>query len=222
MLRRAAVLPLIAVATSLAAEPEPCGDGPVSVSGASPSLRAKVCTAAEQALALFGECGLTVQDPVEIMLTRQINPHGCFGLFHCGEGLIELHVPETMAALRKPDSAFAHVPIARFFDSIVVHELTHALYDVVPCPVAHCMATAEYLAYSYQIESLSPEDRAPFEAPDILETTVPRDFINAFIVLMSPDRFAVSAWAHLNQRDDQCAWRQGIMSGTILFDREVP
>lgn len=89
-------------------------------------------------------------------------------------------------------------------------------------PVPGCMATAEYMAYSYQIESLTPEDRAPIMAAEGADKHVPRDMINPFIVMMAPDRFASAAWRHLQQRDDICAWRQGIMSGTILFDHETP
>ena len=218
---RLAALALASTTTALGAAPVACDNGLVTVTGGTPEIAARVCAASDGALGLFGQCGQILAEPVEVRLIPETDS-GCFGLFHCGESRIDLLVPEAMAEKRRADSIFAHIPIERFFDSIVVHEMSHALYDQVPCPQTYCMATSEYLAYSYQIASLSDADRAPFEDIVADAETVPRDMINSFILMMAPDRFASAAWTHLNQRDDQCAWIEGIFSQVILFDHEAP
>ncbi|SIS75877.1 hypothetical protein SAMN05421759_10351 [Roseivivax lentus] len=218
---RFAILPLILCAGIAHANGAACENGLVAVKDAPEALSARICAAADLAISLFAECGLSLAAPVEVSLRDSIDPP-CFGLFHCGERRIELLTPEAMAEGLRGESVFAHVPPLRFFDSVVVHELAHALYDQVDCPFASCMATAEYMAYGYQIDSLTPQDRAPIAGAEGADEPVPRDMINPFIVMMAPDRFATAAWHHLQQREDVCAWRQGIMSGAILFDHENP
>jgi hypothetical protein len=193
----------------------------VTVIGADPALAARTCTASDTAFALFVQCTLTAPGPIIIEVKHNIDAE-CLGLFHCGESRIEILAPPIMETVRLPDSMFADIPVERFYDSIVVHELAHALYDQVPCPYSSCVTTAEYLAYSFQIESLSPQDRAPILAAHPPDFTIPRDRINMMILMMAPKRFAGAAWTHLNQRNDRCAWIEGIMSGGIVFDHELP
>lgn len=207
--------------SALTAETRTCDNDLVAVHNATVEVAEQVCDAADRAFELFGTCGLSLSGPVTITLAEAIEP-ACFGMFHCGEARIDLLTPEAMAAAREPTSAFVHVPTERFFDSVVVHELAHALYDVAECPVGNCMATAEYLAYYYQIASLSDVDRAPFEAELSDGERVARDEINALMVMMAPDQFASAAWRHMKQRDNQCDWIAGVLSGAILFDHELP
>ena len=90
---------------------------------------------------------------------------------------------------------------------------------VVPIAIA---ATSEYLAYNMQIMSLAPEDRAHVEAVIDMGERVSHDEISAMVLFFSPDTFASRAWAHLNQRDDPCAYLRHVAKGDFTFDRAGP
>ncbi|KUF11557.1 DUF6639 family protein [Pseudoponticoccus marisrubri] len=184
-------------------------------------LAGRTCRAAGAAIETFAACGHSLDTGLSITILDRLDPV-CLGLFHCGTDRIEVLSPAAIATTRRPDGIFAHVPAERMFDSIVLHEMTHALYDGTPCPFRHCVATSEYLAYAFQIDALSPEDRAPIAARMDLAQPVKRDAINAMLLMLAPDRFALNAWAHLEQRADRCAWIDGILQGGIVFDHALP
>ena len=219
--RTSKILALLSLAQPLAAEPALCPNGAVTTLTESPALHDRICRASDRAISLFGDCGFALPEPVEITTTSRIEPK-CFGVFHCGEARIDLLTPEAMDAIREEDSLFAPIETDAYFDSVVVHELAHALYDGTDCPYPNCLATSEYFAYSYQIMSFSDADRAALEAGIDMERTISRDYVVGILAVMSPDIFARRVWQHVSQRDDQCAWLGGILSGAIVFDHDYP
>ncbi|TCM84708.1 hypothetical protein EV216_11024 [Rhodovulum steppense] len=54
------------------------------------------------------------------------------------------------------DGPFRTIPAATRFDSLIVHELTHALYDAVGTPGTQSFANDEYIAHAMQLQSLDP------------------------------------------------------------------
>lgn len=198
-----------------------CDGGQVGVAGADAQLAMRMCRVAETALEDLAACNLAIDRPVTISLVDALPP-GCMGLYHCGEGLIELLPPEAAAAARAPDSPFRTLSPEAFYDSLIVHELTHVAFDAVPCPLADCPATAEYLAYAMQVRSLAPENVAAFEAASNLDGPVSGSDISFVILQMAPNLFAAEAWAHFAARPDPCGYAGLIAEGTIRFDREHP
>ena len=212
---------LLSVVQPLAADPLACPNGVVTTVTGDADLHERICRASDHAISLFDDCGFELPDPVEITTLPEAESM-CFGVFHCGEARIELLTPDAMDTIREKDSIFAPIPTERFFDSVVVHELAHALYDQTECPYPNCLATSEYFAYSYQIMSFSDEDRAALERGLDMERKVSRDYIVGILAVMSPDTFTRRVWAHFSQRENQCAWLGGILSGAILFDHDYP
>ncbi|MGP6086114.1 DUF6639 family protein [Antarctobacter jejuensis] len=201
----------------------PCDNGLVSVDTAEPELAERACHASDRALEIFADCGQSLSEPVSIH-TRQKIIGDCLGLFHCGKAMIEVLTPDALTKHLDPDGLFAHIPPDDMFESVVIHEMTHALYDGTSCGAefTECYVTTEYLAYALQIEALTPELRAPWLQDFDPQQTVKRDVIGLGILMMKTDQFALSAWAHLNQRADRCAWIDGILDGSIVFDRPRP
>ena len=218
------VLPIVAfvsLASPLVANPTTCPNGLVTATTDDPAVAERICNASDHAISLFAMCGFELPEPIEITTLSDVDAN-CFGVFHCGEGRIEILTPDGMDALMKEDSIFAPISKESFFDSVVVHELAHALYDETKCPYPHCLATSEYFAYSYQIMSFNDEDRAALEAGIDMEQRISRDYVVGILAVMSPDRFTQRVWQHFSQRDDQCAWLGGILSGAIVFDHDYP
>jgi hypothetical protein len=210
-----AVLPTIAVGDA-----EICPDGLISVENGG-DYTARVCGAAERAVEELRACNLPLERPVTVTLSKDIE-EACAGLYHCGADLIEVLHPESLGKRIGNSALFSELGVLEYFDSIVFHELVHAAFDDVPCPLAACPATSEYLAYGLQIRMLSPEARTKIGLATVPDKTVSRDAINAIMVFWAPDLFAVKAWTHLMQRPDPCAYVGLIASGAIRFDHEPP
>lgn len=214
-----AVLTLSAASQATAQVPVLCPQGQFTVTNADADLAARVCRVAEATVRDLAGCNLALDGPVEIGLAHTLSDD-CIGRFYCHQARIEILLPDAMKTARDPDSALTAVPDDAFFDSVIVHELTHAASEDMPCPFDDCRATSEYLAYAMQIRSLAPEHIAAFDAASDILPPVERAAINGTILMMAPGAFAERAWAHFSQQDDSCALVGRIMSGDVLFDFE--
>lgn len=203
------------------AEVLPCPDSLITVEAETPVLAGRVCEVAARGIDLLESCNAPITLPLRINVVRDIGMP-CVGVYHCGKQLIEVLHPETLATVPDVNEAFEQLSIETYFESIIVHEMTHAAYDVVPCPFGDCMATSEYLAYGMQVMSLAPEERATFVEQSGLTREIGRDEINPIFLMMAPGRFAQKAWLHLTQRPDACEFVGQIMSGAVLLDNERP
>jgi hypothetical protein len=157
---------------------------------------------------------------VQITLSKDLG-EGCLGLFHCGKNKIEILHPDQLAAMKQSSDLFAPLNTLTLFDSLVVHEMSHAAMAQVDCPFASCLGTHEYVAYAMQIWSLSPQDRTITDAITLANTPVTDTEISAIYALMAPERFAVKAYTHLMQRDDACGYLQEIAQGRVRFDFDI-
>lgn len=197
-----------------------CDNGRVTVVNAPPAMVGRVCSAADQAFDIFSECGARLPAPVTIRTADGI-PGERLGLYHCGKGLIEVLAPKAMGQLIEPAGIFAAIPTTELFDSVIVHELAHALYDATPCTgePTECLVTSEYLAYGFQLGALPVEYHGAW-TPD-LDPATPVDpkVMSLGVLMLDTNRFALSAWAHLNQQPDRCAWINGILDGEVVFRR---
>lgn len=212
---------LTALGWHAGAEPLICSDGLVSVEAPTPALAERTCGAAELATTTLGACGIALGGPLRIDVREKLSEPDCLGLYHCGEAFIEVLTPAALD-IALGDGPFTGVDRARFWDSVVVHEIAHAVYDKVPCPYASCLGTSEYFAYTAQIRALPAKDRQVFEAATGVEGKVSGARLSAMLATMAPDRFAGLAWAHLSQRPDTCDYLQLVARGTIFFDSERP
>ncbi|WP_298858408.1 hypothetical protein [uncultured Sulfitobacter sp.] len=179
-----------------------------------------VCSAVEQAAVLFDQCNVpALSSPVHISVVDQLKP-GCVALYHCGEGRIEVLSPPNMQELRDPDGAFIHLGIDEYFQSVVIHELSHAATYGIPCPFEECVTAHEYIAYAMQVMSLSSEAQSIFEDRSGLDRSISSDELSAIILFMAPHLFSQKVWGHLSQRKDPCGYIGQIVDGSVLLDRE--
>src|SRR6056297_365169 len=122
-----------------------CEGLPLTVSASDAALAHQTCQAAARTLPLIGKCGVVLSQPQEIEITEIIpGSPSCMGVYHCGEDRIEILSPRAIDRFRRDEGAFSAVPTRIYFESILVHELTHAAYDAVPCPFSDCLVTSEY------------------------------------------------------------------------------
>jgi hypothetical protein len=197
------------------AEPVACPGGMLAVEGASGAVADRVCTAAITARDHLAQCGLPQLQPVTLEIRDGIDGPAdhCAGVYTCGSGRIVLIPPDGVASVMLPQSIFAPLPAADYYDSLVVHELVHALMDQAECPEARCDADREYVAYALQIASLSPANRALIERFREIEGPVEAERLNDFLLFMKPDVFAAHAWAHFDEPGNGCAFVADLVAG---------
>lgn len=207
-------------ASSAPGQTQHCDGTVVSVTSGDTGAAALVCGAAQKAQTLFAECAIpALSRPVNVDLTTDL-PRGCMGLYHCGEDRIEVLPPDAMTSARSPASVFAYLTTEKYFQSIVVHELTHAATDAMPCPFEHCVVGPEYISYLMQVMSLDPVDLARFEDSYDKTTPVTNEDLNPFVLVLAPDYFAQYVWAYHWQRDDPCGFVAQLQSGKAVLDVE--
>lgn len=201
------------------AESHTCRQSPFTVKGAKAETE-MLCEAAEAIRAALAQCNLDIKAHLTIEITSDL-PDGCIGQYHCGEGRIELGPLEDYASFlsNTPDSLFAHLPPRTFYESVLRHELVHAALEDMPCPYQSCRAGQEFIAYALQMWFLSETDRAPFdEAVAERDRPATADSLNAFILAMAPEKFALNAYAYFRAQDDPCAFVSSVANGTTVMD----
>jgi hypothetical protein len=204
------------------AQPVACQGGEVFTENAGAD-EALICDLASRVTEQLATCNLAVPAPVTIAVVPELESD-CIGLYHCGEGRIEVLSPEAYLPLRAEGQALAFAPVSEeaFFESIIRHELAHAALDSMPCPFASCVASQEYVAYTMQVHFLPEADRIAFEEAITHDGPVSRDMLSAIMVMMAPEVFAQRAWLHLSARENPCDFIGQIARGEVLFDFELP
>lgn len=197
-----------------------CGNGLVTVESARAEVAAQVCTASDRALAVFADCGIDVSREVTIRVEDEVLGD-CLGIFHCGKSLIEVLKPKALARMIDQGGLYAHIPTADFFESVVIHEMVHAIYDGAPCDAepTECFVTSEYLAYAVQLHSIPARYHDAWAETFDRDAPVSPKIIGLGTLMLDTDNFALGAWAHFRQREDTCRWIAGILDGQNVFRR---
>ncbi|MDU8910386.1 DUF6639 family protein [Aestuariicoccus sp. MJ-SS9] len=183
-----------------------------------PDLAARVCATAQSGLDLLAEFGLVQSKTIRIQVGSQgaLHDTDCMGSFDAGAGLIRLSDPATLARSVNPGSLWHRIDAWALFDSLVIHELSHALLQQADRASAPCLADHEYVAYAAQLSSLAPADRA-LVLDGSREERIDPAHINDFIVLMDPDLFARAVWQHFSAPGHGAAFVRGIVAGRLSF-----
>ena len=148
----------------------------------------------------------------------------CLGLFHCDTSHIELIAPEHVAMALGEGSRFAEIPAAEFYDSLVAHELAHALAYQTRWGALGSVADTEYLAYAMQLESLSAQTRAGFIARHPVTEPVKPQALNEAVLAFAPAIFAIKSWIHFSQPENGCSFVRALLTGeeTLAVPRMIP
>lgn len=179
-----------------------------------------VCNSISKAEKLFEQCSLpTLNRPIQIRLVNELSGE-CVGLYHCGQSLIEILEPTMMESVRDPDGAFSFLPIEEYFSSVIVHEMVHAISDEFECPFENCLVRDEYVAYAFQVMSLTQPRQFQFAKKTGLNRQVSRDELSTIGLFISPHLFSQKVWVHLNQHNDPCGFIDQLSKGDVLLDRE--
>lgn len=212
---------LVMILSPVASQTRMCRDTGVSVTYQQETHADLVCAAVTNAETIFKRCALPpLHDPIHIRVVQDMRP-GCFGLYHCGENLIEVLAPPILRQRRGQTGVFAHLNTDAYFQTLIVHELAHAVTSGMPCPFDGCIVGPEYVAYVMQVMALDPADLTTFEKNMDMRDPISIEGLNPFILMLDPDRFAQKVWAHHRQQDNPCGLIYQLVVGDVFLDFEL-
>ncbi|MDJ1008780.1 MAG: hypothetical protein QNJ13_13270 [Paracoccaceae bacterium] len=218
---RAALAPaalLLHMATAgAAADALQCTGLPVTVVPGETALAARTCDVAAGADATFTALGLALREPVEIRLTDHIAdaPESCVALYDSTLKVLEILTIDCLAEIEGGIGSFHELPPEVYFDSLIVHELTHAYLDQTGADLnrpAH-----EYLAYAMQFEALPQAAREALLSQTTIRGTLDISDFNELLLAFHPLRYAAMSWRHLTDQPDRAAAVAAILSGETRF-----
>lgn len=215
----AAVLALNLAVVAVATAATQCSTTSVVVSANDAELSERICAAAGRAVELLEACGIRQSEPIRIDVIDGLIPNhpNCAGIFHCSESKIELVAPDVLAKALGADHPFMAIPRDRFYDSLVAHEIAHALaYQTRQGPLETIAAT-EYIAYAMQMLFLAEDVRAAFVSQHPVTEPVKLMALNEVTLTFSPADFAVLAWKHFEAPENGCRFIQRLLNGEELM-----
>ncbi|WP_068115334.1 DUF6639 family protein [Tropicimonas marinistellae] len=198
-----------------------CDTPLVTVETADGDLHRRLCEIVASALPRLEECQLKLVSAVSIGFADSLHLGSpdqiCFGNYHQRTDRIELLKPPAFERFHNRSEVWAAIPVTEHFDSIVVHELTHALVDQTAPATQSCTADQEYIAYAMQVASLSDSSRTTLINRVGVSTPTSDDEINSVILGLSPAAFAVNSWLHFSQPENGCDVVRKIIRGETTF-----
>ena len=205
----------------LSAERVECSNPMVSVETSDPDLVERVCAEAVAAVERLAACHIPQRFAITLQVVDRIihADETCLGLFIPGEKVLQITSPDQFSEGIGPDNILSQIPTLELFDSLIVHELTHALVDQQPYDGTQCLENQEYIAYAMQMEALSSASRKILIDAAGGEIEVTGERLNAFIALAAPTKFAAWSWMHFSAPQNGCEFVRKLISGetTLKF-----
>ncbi|MCB1514436.1 MAG: hypothetical protein H6876_05000 [Hyphomicrobiaceae bacterium] len=222
VLRRACLaLGIVALAAADASADEmQCPGAPTSVISPTKDLAARICAAAIWAEAFFVRCGLVQERTLSIdVVDRLTHPLGLpvIATFDATKWKIQISTYEAVQSIILPGSVYRMLPPRDVYDSLVVHEVAHAIFREHVHDLNIPVSAHEYVAYAIQIASLPPEARDTFLLGFPRQTPSGFGIFNEVYLAMGPLRFGANAYRHLFKDNMSCQTIRRIAAGEADF-----
>jgi len=184
----------------------------------------RFCKPASWAIDQLDHCGFAIKEKLTVEVVEDLrHPFGMpvVGKSDSAEFRVQVASPSQCRQLARKEIALAEVDFHALYESIVVHEVIHAvLWQQLDHPQNESLSSiaAEYVAYAFQLISLPEADRGNLLAA--FPRAPPRDLgpFNYMALQLNPLRFATNAYRHLMSVDDRCEFLRRIISGEVEFD----
>ena len=193
-----------------------CDGENVVVIAPNSELVARVCAVVERARARLESCELRQSRPLVIRVSDSPDQFELMGHFGTKKNEIGLLSPSDLATVLKSNSAYREIETERLFDSIVVHELAHAIFTNTPCGMETCLAGHEYISFALQFWSLEAHDREALPSSSV----VGMEWFTDERLTETPEVFAANAWLHFSQPGFGCGFIRAIVAGDAVFPSE--
>jgi len=185
-------------------------------------LAQRVCSVVSRTSPQLDACNLGQLPAVEIVIVKHLPflHSNCFGIYDSNNRQIQILDPACIASAAGPNNAFQELAPDMLFDSVIVHELTHAYTSQSETNAPLSLAESEYIAYAMQLEFLPAIERQKvLDAHKFLEPVEPEG-LNSFVLMTAPSFFAAKAWRHFNYAGNGCEFVLDIIDGEVDLEIE--
>ncbi|MGB5199209.1 MAG: DUF6639 family protein [Sedimenticolaceae bacterium] len=183
-----------------------------------------LCKPAGWAIDQMDHCGFAIKEKLTVEVVEDlIHPCGApvVGKFDSVEFKVQVASPSQCRQLAGREIALAEVDFDALYESIVVHEVVHAvLWKQLDRSQNESLSAiaAEYVAYAFQLSSLPESDRGNLLAAFPRAPPVDLGPFNSIALTLNPLRFATNAYRHFMSVEDPCEFLREIISGEVEFD----
>ena len=202
------------------AETVVCAESMVSVTAPHASRAQSVCATASVTLPKLAQCDLRLSLPISITVLNDLPgvSDTCFGYYVCDGHQIFVRSPQGISEITELSLLYEDMAPEVVFDSIVVHEVSHAAFEQTACEDALCLANHEYVAYVMQMWSFAPVVRQKIIKQFGQDEPVEPIRLNDLIAVIAPEKFAALSWQHFNQPGNGCEFVKKLVSGRASLE----
>lgn len=175
-----------------------------------------VCRAAEQVSSVLSVCGFGVLDRIPVQVVEVLPaecPSHALGYFDARDATVTIPTYAACVALAGPEGRFGTPVTPALYESLIAHELVHAIVWQHQGQPAMGRAGQEYLAYAIQLVTMSPALRARILARYPQADPVRLDELSETYLDFAPGRFAVKSYLNFVAQRDRCALIEDLMEG---------
>lgn len=209
-----------------AAQPDrvqcPTGDHVVAAAGSADAATA--CRAAADAKAFLRAQGLKTEQPVTIHIVAQLPSdvkNRAFGCYSRQRDRVDILTSTTCTSLSRQAGWFG-MPFDRTaYHSVIAHEVAHAIASRNFTAANSPWVAQEYVAYVTQLAVLPAARRDAILARQTATAFGKSSDINPYILMLSPEVFAVKAYRHFRAQTDGAAFLRGMLSGTLPVHHDI-
>lgn len=197
-----------------------CSNPMFSVETSEPGMAAHICTVATAAAERLAACHIPQRDALKLHIVDRIihADISLLGIYRPGDRALEVTSPAHLATVIDPGHIYSLIPVLELFDSLIYHELTHALLDQRSAGQIQRYANHEYMAYSIQMEALSPASRQMIIGAAGGASQISSEQLNSFIALAEPITFAAWSWQHFSEPQNGCDFFKQLITGTTSLE----
>ncbi|WP_425416388.1 DUF6639 family protein [Oricola indica] len=174
------------------------------------------CEGVETAISFLQQCGVDYDGSLAIHFERDMRDEcgvDTYGIYEISEKVIRINSYPTCRSVFTKSKLTGRIPFDEFFESIVVHEVTHAVVDAIGAESAKKPLTQEYIAYAVQYSMFEPADVSALTDDLLIKDHVALSDFSMSIYALSAEKFAAMVSSHFNGPDGGCKTIRDLVSG---------
>ncbi|MDH3700578.1 MAG: hypothetical protein OEU46_04620 [Alphaproteobacteria bacterium] len=212
------VLPLMFLGTPVQAEMRECPGSATVIVYEDHRDYVMACSATAKTIGFFRELGFLTETPMMIAMKESVQLERGFAGEAYGQcdpalGYIEVLSYESHQRMKTRDQIFGVRLNAALHESIIVHEVAHALADIHFSVMESPGAVHEYIAYVAQIATLPEVTRRNVLRRHSVAALASEKAINVFNYANGPQVFGVRSYKHFKQQHDYNHYLRRLFSG---------
>jgi len=197
-----------------------CPGTSITIRADNDAAAARICAAAIWTRSFLERCDFQQRRNLTIEVVEELrHPLGVpvIALFDGNSWKIQISTYDVTQSLILPSSVYHRLAPQDVYDSLVVHEVAHALFRERAAGFQLPVTAHEYVAYAIQIASLPPESRELFLSSFPRQTPGGYAMFNDIYLAISPLGFAANAYRHLFRDANPCETLKRIATGKEEF-----